>query len=301
MSRRARRTVRSSRSGRRMKNKPAGRLMSTSAIAVCSALAVGGVGYAVVSGADTVRPDETGCYQVAGPQDSTTLWWDVSTGWSPSQERDIQTVPERAFGSLAFNERFSLITTEADRVGDIGSARVELCGPARSSADYARHGLEKSASPTFLANEADKLYREKVEPVVADILSRTKASGRILAVDSPLLEQIQAISRRPELRDATGRKRLVLVTDGIQNTEIAHFCKVKGDLPPFRAFKTKPEFRRVAPAPMSGAEVTIYLILHASYGPYCTEDELADFWTAYFEDAGASRVDVYRLRPSGRE
>ena len=76
---------------------------------------------------------------------------------------------------------------------------------------------------------------------------------------------------------------------------------MKGDLPPFERFKEKPEYRRVAPAAMSGVEVSLYLVLRAEYPIHCTEDELAAFWSSYAEEAGASRVDVYRLRPSGAD
>lgn len=271
------------------------------AVGAIALTALGSVGYAVVSGADTIRPDDLGCYESAAPQGSTTIWWDASMSWSPSQERDIRAAVAQAWETLPFNDRFSVITTEADTVGDLAPRRVEICGPARSEADYARHGIEKTASSGFLANEADKRFGKAVQPVVDSVFSETKAGGAVLAIDSPLLEQFQAISRTPGFRDAGGRKRLLVISDGIQNTEIARFCDVKGDLPPFERFKDKPEYARVAPAAMSGVEVSFYLVLHADYGPHCTEDELAAFWSAYFEEAGASRVDVYRLRPSGSE
>lgn len=263
--------------------------------------ALAGVGYAVVSGADAIRPNAMGCYESTVPQGMTAVWWDVSMNWSPSQERDIRDALARVWQTLPFNDRFSLITTKADAVGDLANGEVEACGPARSESDYVRLGFEKTASSGFLANEAEKRFRETVQPVIDGVFAETKASGEVLAIDSPLLEQFQAISRHPDFRDTAGRKRLVLFTDGMQNTEIARFCDVKGDLPPFERFREKPEFGRVAPAAMNGAEVSIYLVLHIEHGPYCTEDELADFWTAYFEEAGASRVDVYRLRPSGAE
>lgn len=270
-------------------------------VGLLATTALVGVGLAVVNGADTVRPDAMGCYQSTVPQGSAITWLDVSSSWSPSQERDIRTAMAEAWETLPFNDRFAVITTNRTTVGDLATGEVELCGPARAEADYARHGMEKTASSGFLANEAEKRFQKGVEPLVDSVFAETKAGGAVLAIDSPLLEQFQAISRSPGFRDAGGRKRLILITDGVQNTEIARFCDVKGDLPPFTRFKEKPEYRRVAPAAMSGVEVSLYLVLRAEYPPYCTEDELAAFWTAYFEEAGASRVDVYRLRPSGAE
>lgn len=272
--------------------------LAASAVALTT---LGGIGYAVVSGADAVRPDVLGCYQSAAPAGSTTVWWDASSSWSPSQERDIRGAIERAWETLPFNDRFSVITTEADTVGDLAPSRVEICGPARSEGDYARLGIEKTASSGFLANEAENRFRKVVQPVVDGVFAETKAGGEVLAIDSPLLEQFQAVSRDPDFRDAAGRKRLLVISDGVQNTEIAHFCEVQGDLPPFARFKEKPEYGRVAPAEMNGVEVSFYLVLRAEYPPFCNENELADFWTAYFEEAGASRVDIYRLRPSGKD
>jgi hypothetical protein len=300
MSRRAK--TQFSRPRRRVRGgKTASKWIAPVVAGVAASIVLGGVGFAIVSGANEVRPDVMGCYDSAQPQGSTMLWWDVSMGWSASQERDIRAAVVRAWQTLPFNDRFAVITTNKATVGDLASGEIEICGPARSDADYARHGIDKPASSGFLANEADKRFREIVDPVIDGIFAKTKATGAVLALDSPLLEQMQAISRGPGFRDAGGRKRLILFTDGIQNTEIARFCDVKGDLPSFARFKKKREYRRVAPAAMPGVEVSLYLVLRGEYPPYCTEDELADFWRAYFEAAGASRVDVYRLRPSGAD
>jgi len=277
------------------------KLLLGTAIGMTALGAIGGVSYGLMKVAGEVRPNAIGCYESTVPQGTTTVWWDVSSSWSPSQERDIRSAIEGAWETLGFNDRFSVITTEADKVGDLAPRRVEICGPARSESDYARQGIEKTASSGFLANEADNRFGKAVQPVVDGIFAETKASGGVLAVDSPVLEQFQAISRDPGFRDVGGRKRLLVISDGIQNTEIAHFCAVKGDLPSFERFKQRPEYARVAPAAMSGVEVSFYLVLRAEYPPYCSEDELAGFWTAYFEEAGASRVDVYRLRPSGKD
>ena len=263
---------------------------------VAASIVLGGVGFAIVSGANEVRPDVMGCYESAQPQGSTMLWWDVSMGWSASQERDIRAAVVRAWQTLPFNDRFAVITTNKATVGDLASGEIEICGPARSDADYARHGIDKPASSGFLANEADKRFREIVDPVIDGILAKTKATGALLALDSPLLEQMQAISRGPGFRDAGGRKRLILFTDGIQNTEIARFCDVKGDLPPSPASR-KSGISPGGPAAMPGVEAPYLCCARPATAPRTA----GGFLEGVFRGGGASRVDVYRLRPSGAD
>ncbi len=257
-------------------------------------------GYRVISGSDQIQADAQGCYGTLDEQKATIVWWDVSTQWSVSQTNDIKLAIKQAYKTLHFNETFSLITTDAQTVGDLTHATVRLCGGAKSSTDYARHNIDKTASPTFLKKQADKRFMAQVKPAIEKVFQKTDEKGGILAVDSPLLEQFQALSRHPEMRESTGRKRLILITDGIQNSEIARFCRVKNALPSFQNFKNKAAFRRVKPHAMTGLSVSLYLVLHPEHGPYCTEDELREFWEAYFKNSGAASFETYRLRPSGK-
>ena len=132
-----------------------------------------------------------------------------------------------------------------------------------------------------------------VDQVIADAKDEDQA-----AMDSPILEQLQAISRYDGF---TGPNRsLTVITDGINNSETARFCAVSGDLPPFAQFRTRRSYRYVEPSSFEGMDVTLLLVefgrLPAPGASHCSNAALRDFWPAYFTGNGAKSVDLRRLR-----
>lgn len=269
-----------------------------------SALALG-IAYVAVQDLNTLKPDEeTGCYTQTTAQDSTVAFVDSSDpGFDNVQSRDLV----RAFTNLyhrdlGFNERLSVTTTQESRIGTIPDPVIELCGGAKSSAELENIGAA-GATAAFLKRQSEKTFEKQVEPQLAEIFAVDPTAANRQSRESPILEQIQSLSRLPAFTDRAGQKQLILVSDMLQNTTDLQFCKTQGHLPSYFSFKESPEFDRVRPASLAGTDVTIYMLVRGMLGeaPYafCTEPELTKWWKDYLTDAGAQSVDVIRIRRGG--
>lgn len=266
-----------------------------------TALAVLGTGgFIAAKDMNTVKPDEMGCYPVPGGQAQTTVLVDSSDpGFDAVQSRDLINGISREFRDmLGFNERLSIVTTQESRIGSIPNPVLTLCGSAKAPSDLEKVGAS-SATQAYLARQAEMNYEQKVLPELNGIFSTDPNERNRQRFESPILEQIQSVSRMSEFRNATGN-RLIIASDMLQNTQEVQFCQTKGHLPSFSKFKAKPYFERVRPSPLNGADITVYMLIRGQLGkkpyPYCTEQELRTFWTEYFQDAGAGNVEFIRVR-----
>ncbi|MGJ8530562.1 MAG: hypothetical protein ACSHYC_00160 [Alphaproteobacteria bacterium] len=290
--------------GARGKNNSGRLLKLLGGVAFCSA-AMAGAGYIALQDANTLKPDaETGCYTQTTAQDSTVAFVDSSDpGFDGVQSRDLI----RAFTNLykrdlGFNEFLSVITTQESRIGTIPDPVIELCGSAKSSAELENIGAA-GATAAFLKRQSEKTFEKQVEPQLAEIFAVDPTATNRQSRESPILEQIQSLSRLPAFSDGAAQKQLIIVSDMLQNTTDLQFCKTQGHLPSYFSFKESPEFDRVRPAPLVGTDVTIYLLVRGTLGeaPYafCTEPELTQWWKDFLTDAGAQSVDVIRIRQGG--
>lgn len=260
-------------------------------------LIAGGAGYVALSNLGKAQPDEIGCLPESH-QPQTVVFLDASVGYDQSQTRDLRKIGEDIYWrELRSNERLRVITTEERQIASVVRPRIDLCRTANNPSDLARLGAA-SATSAYLEKQTQDTFEEIYEPFLDEFLNPNAGPEHRQGRESPLLEQIQSISRLPGFGD--GDRRLVVISDGIQNTPEAQFCQVRGALPPFEAFETRPNFERVRPNDLSSVRVTLYMAIQYGYGSdplaYCSEDELRNFWRSYFEAAGANSVEIIRLR-----
>lgn len=272
--------------------------LSAVGFAAASVVAAGGIGYAVVHDANSAKPNDLGCY--APEVASTAVLVDSSVPrWGPTQQNDILTFMSELFEhGLAFNERFSMFLTAEKRIGTIPPPVLEFCGHARTPKDLEAIGAARQEAP-YLQRKADKFRREVFDETLDEVFALTATKDNTQWVESPILEQVQAISRLRQFADHE-RRRLVVVSDFIQNTRQAEFCATKGHLPSFSTFRKTAYYKRVEPKSLSEARVTMLALVRDEISgpnlPYCTEDELYGFWQEFFLEAGAESVEVIRLR-----
>lgn len=264
-------------------------------LALACAAVVSGGGYLLYQDAQTLKPDELGCY--AQPDQAHTMMLvDSSEPRKDSQQaRDVTTFLKRFYDSTALsNERFQIINTEVDNIGSIPDPVVDVCIPPSSNADLERLGAP-TTTQVFLDRQKDKVFDDTLAPAIDAMTERNPA--RPQRFESPILEQIQSLSRLRELQEGAGVKRMIIVSDLIQSTQDIQFCETQGHLPRFERFKTGDQYPRVKPQSLAGVEVTVLMLIRPGYGPFCTgEQELRTWWEDYFQDAGARRVDFVRLR-----
>lgn len=214
---------------------------------------------------------------------------------SPRQYRDYQTGFDRLYEDVPANARIAIYTTASDTDRSLPKPIASICKPAATVAEQDALGAPSQLAP-YLARQAMDA-KEEYDAIVKQVLRDAQDTSKA-ALDSPILEQLQGISRDSGF--TSQYRSLTVITDGIQNSEIARFCSVKGDLPPFSIFRTQKKYVHVEPRSFSGVDVQFLLVesylLPQATLPYCTNNEIRDWWPAYFKANGAASIEVTRLR-----
>ena len=91
----------------------------------------------------------------------------------------------------------------------------------------------------------------------------------------------------------------MIVTDGLENSELGHFGVVKGEMPEFAKFADHERFRPYQPN-LSGVAVTMLLVEYPDGAlPYATNAELEAFWADYLTASGAANFTITPVRSWG--
>ena len=193
---------------------------------------------------------------------------------------------DRAFEQLGPNQPLHIFSTERDKLSTIVKPVFTICRPVRTLAEQSQTpGPEKNQA------ELDKTYekaKEKFYQEVAQRIAESKTEEKV-AKTSPILEQIQGISRYYRDKPEMTLDNLFIYTDGIQTSPAASFCQTKGHLPPYPIFKKRRAYQKVKPAETLGGVKGKFLLVNWLVLPsigleYCTNQELYDFWEAYLKD-----------------
>lgn len=292
-----------SRKTRRERRREEKRNFPVKTAALAAALFAGLSGGVMVAYNDLgkVKPDELACYPTSEPQAQTAALVDSSEPrFTPVQRDDLITAFEDHFKyDFEFNERVRVFTTDESNIGTVPDPVLELCAGARTSAELEDIGAA-SATQAYLDRQRDKTFNDTVLPVLDGVFATHAQDGKGQQHETPLLEQFQNISRMRGFSDADAARRLIVVSDLLHNTRDAQFCFTSGHLPAFSRFKESTYYQRIKPRSLEGVEVTLYMLVRPGLGAgdyqYCTEAELADWWQDFFTEAGASSVEIIRLR-----
>lgn len=242
------------------------------------------------------KMDEDFCYD-ALPQDKVLMFIESSftAEMSAPQKRDVRNMMLNSIGAAKANTLVSVVTTTTDENGSVPVAQFSMCIPATMPEEQKSIGApnKTQAQLNLLSEKARDALEAGFDSVLADVSDSARNAG-----DSPILEQLQGISR---MREFQGRHRvLVAVTDGLQNSATARFCTVKGDLPPFSIFKDREKYEAVEPNGFDGVDVKLGLVEQGSFPQpgfqFCSNAEIRKFWKDYFEQNGAESVEVTNLR-----
>ncbi len=267
------------------------RAMTTKALVYAGLLAActGGLGYVGFQSYGKPVADAYGCFD-AVPQPRTVAFIDASEPrFNEEQARSLRTYFDQVYETLGFNERLSIVTSEGDQVSSVTAPRFHVCGQATSPAQLEAIGAA-GAQTGYLKKQKERLYEKLVAPELTALLSIDPGEKRRQLYQSPVMEMIGDISRRPDLKPGG---RIILVSDLIQNSDSAQFCRTQNDMPRFSVFKQRPVYARLKPKSLEGVEVEVLMIQRLGYGrnglKYCaSEDELIAFWRDFFADNGAA-------------
>lgn len=260
------------------------------------AVAMGGLGYATWQSIGKETADEFGCFASAHQTQTVVLFDASEPRFNEEQGRSLRTYFDRLYETLGFNEHLSFITSEADQVASIVSPRFHVCGQATRPAQLEEIGAA-SAQAGYLKKQKYRLYEKIIAPELDTLLSENPDDSRRQEYQSPIMEMIGDISRMPALKPGD---RLIIISDMIQNSDSARFCRVQNEMPPFHIFKKRPVYARLKPNSLDGIDVEVLMVQRIGYGrdgyEYCSgEEELIAFWRNFFTDNGA-RAHFIRIR-----
>lgn len=288
--------ARNNRQGRTGKRGKSGTSPIVVAAAVVAPLAVlGAAGFGTITLLDSEEIDANFCYARADQHQAVIFVDNSIQGQSGAQLRDYRTGLMRAYDNAPANSLIRIASTARTQGGSFAQPAHVICKPAATPAQQEAIGAPSQPAPMLarIADEARTKFEEMADQVIADASDEAQ-----IARDSPILEQMQAISRYDGW---TGPNRsLTMISDGENNSESARFCTVPGDFVPFEQFRKKRSYQYIEPRSFEGVDVTILLVeigkLPAPGAPYCSNDGLRDWWPQYFTENGAKSVDLRRLR-----
>lgn len=283
------------RPGRRQQRSVISTLLISSAIVLIPVAGLGSGGYMAWDYLNTEQIDTAFCYD-RDDQYQTAIFVDFSHTQSTtaSQERDLVNALSRTFRQLPPNGQVSVFTTSQDNAATVADPAFTVCKPAKNEREQRKIGAPDKSSTVLRqeSKEANEAFERELESLVRDSKDPDKA-----ARSSPILEQIRGISEYDF--DAPLRK-LVVFSDGINNSSSGKFCKVQGELPSFAKFAQRPSYQFVKPNDLSGVDVEFLLVefgtLPTKTMPFCTTAELRQWWVDYAQGNGAKNV---RLTPLG--
>lgn len=256
-------------------------------------VALGGGGILAYRYLNTEQIDANFCYP-RNDQEQTALFVDYSLTHqtSTSQKRDLRNSLVEAYEGMQPNGQLSVFTTENGSTATINTPVFTLCKPAETSREQDAIGAPVSSGPKLARTYAEA--HDRFETFVDQLMVQSQDQAH-LAATSPILEQVQGISRYDF---SAPLSRLIMYSDGINNSRAGQFCQKQGELPRFEVFAQRPDYRFIAPDDLRGATVDIRLVEFGTLPQdglsFCTNDELRTFWIDLFEANGAGAV---RLTP----
>lgn len=279
---------------KRRKQKKSVSLVLPGLLGSASLAALAVFGFIAYADINTLKPDEMGCFDLPDQASTTVLVDSSSPHMDKVQGADFIRAIKRVYDDMHGNEKLQIINTELDQIGSIPNPVISVCAPAKLPVELEAIG---ASVPTqaFLDRAREQVFETKILPALEAMASESAKKPQ--SFESPILEQIQSLSRLHELQNGSGSKRLIVVSDLLQNTHEAQFCQSKGHMPRFKAFKDSAYFERVRPQDLSRVDVKILMLIRPGYGAYCKgEDELRAWWSDYFAAANVSQIEFIRLR-----
>lgn len=263
-------------------------------IVLVPVLALVGGGVLAYRHLNTEQIDANACYP-RPDQYQTAVFVDFSfTGnTSGSQQRDLQNTLLQAYDALPANGAISVFTTQNDTTATVNEPGFVICKTARNAAEQESIRAPAVSSPK-LSRLGDET-RDRFEKHVDDLITGSRQRNN-MAINSPILEQLKGVS---QFDLGSPMSKLIIYSDGLNNSPAGEFCVKQGELPKFATFAERPGYTYVRPDDLNGAEVEFLLVefgtLPVAAAPYCTTQELRSFWVDYFNANGAGAVNLTPL------
>ncbi|MFK5950257.1 MAG: hypothetical protein QM500_15965 [Methylococcales bacterium] len=256
----------------------------------------GGLIYSVSSNLGVVTADKYGCYPDMQQRHIHMVVDASNPRYNIEQQRGIYRYTEQLYNGLELGDKLSVYTSEGNQVASIAKSKFHICGQAKTADELVKINAAE-ASKGYLAKQQQRLYQKVFLPKLKALLTDPLNDEQV-AKSSPILEMIADLSRLPSMKAGS---KLVVVSDLFQfSSSVKPFCLVKNALPAFSSFAQWPVYKTLLkPQRLAGIETEMLMLQRQSYGKFCTERELRQWWIDYFKDNSGKNPSVIRIRTGG--
>lgn len=226
------------------------------------------------------RDPETGCPE-AGPAALTAILVDVTDQVGAISRADVLAHLDEYVANSREDEM--VLAYEAKPVGnEIGDPLLSVCHPGDPD-----EASEWTENPRLIRRRLEERFERPLEELFADLLGREEAST------SPLMESVQsvAVSVLGRHEYAGLPKRLILVSDLMQNTDNLSFFRQAVDYDAFAATAGADALR----TDLRGTAVEILFVQRTAHRRLDGTRGLIDFWQRWIEDQGGTLNRVARI------
>jgi hypothetical protein len=218
------------------------------------------------------RDADTGCPET-GPAALTAIMIDATDRIGAISRADVLARLEEYVAASREDEM--VIGFEARPVGEeIDEPLLTVCHPGDPDT-----ASEWTQNPTFIRRRLEERFRQPLEALFRDLLSREEATT------SPLMESVQSVAvsflGRDEYVDIP--KRLVLVSDLMQHSEYLSFFRQPGvDYDTF----SRSRGAAALSTDLRGTTVDVLFVQREAHDLVPSTRGLAEFWGRWIEDQG---------------
>lgn len=168
---------------------------------------------------------------------------------------------------------------QIDAIGELHEPIAKLCNPGDGEGESKIY-----SNPTYFKNAQEKVFRE-VEKSLQEVGKDTTLNS------SPIMENIQAICIKDFDSRIEGKKKIIIISDFMQN------------VPGFSLYAQEPsmhEFRRSiygksVESDFHDVEVKLYVLNLKSEKNNVDQDKVMLFWKRWFEGQGAEDISIDRI------
>ncbi len=205
----------------------------------------------------------------------TVILVDRTDPFTDLHTRLFDSVVERRSAALRKGERLSIFLIEA-RTPVRPAPILSLCKP-----DDGSDANWLYQNSTLLQRNFEKRFAQPLTALVDRLHEPAQAPA------SPILETLRAVSLLPSFREAQEHRKLIVVSDLLENTaRYSHYTTT----PDYRGFRRSPYGASVLPV-LEGVEVELVYLSNERAQRRQGTVHLA-FWQSYLTEAGARAVEI---------
>ena len=212
-----------------------------------------------------------------GPHSIAVVLIDATDPLDAVQREDVSKLLDDIKNNIPRYGEIELFTV-APSDGSLLVPELAVCNPGRGTDTSELYG-----NPRLMEKRWQTAFAAKTDEVLKRLLtSRTVDT-------SPILESIQQVAVQTFVGQRAGAvpKQLIIVSDMLQNT--AALSQYRG-IESFGEFRQAPYYMKLRPN-LSGVDVTVFYLRRLN-AAHLQGRRHIEFWQEYFQDAGATLVDV---------